>query len=1075
MRAWEGTLTLSTYQEGAPDPYPDFGLVALTRAPNYPYPMRTNLTTRRVPETWRTLNLENEYLSCTMFPDLGGHLYSCTDKLSGQPMFYANPSIKKALVGLRGSWAALGIELNFPAAHTRVTVSPVNFGLRQEKDRASVWVGDIDRITGMGWTVEFVLRAGSAALEQNVTLYNRTDVRHPYSWWSNAAVELHPGAEFVLPTHLVASHGTTNLDTWPVGQDGIDRRVVAHFPSSVGLFAYGSREGFLGVYQPASHSGVVHFADPAAVPGKKIWTWGASDDQRVRAELSDNQSTYVEIQAGLFPNQETFAFLPPHQVRRFTEYWIPVRALDGISHANADAVLYFERQSKAGKTELVAEVEAIHAIHGARIRIRNGTAVVMEAAADLDPHAVFTRRIPDPLPSAHYTFELADASGVLLTHTEGSYNAQSASGVKLGPQPKRDLTNAASEDDFLRRGEDEERNSLYDAAQNDYAHATQQFPGSARLNLAAGRLAIEQDRFQQGVRILAALPKKDAETHYYLGVAMARLDDEKRARAEFQAAAADPTWGGAASVEWAASLACSGDLRGALTKLSAQPAAANQAGAGAMEVALLRRTGQADKARARLAYWLGIDPTDNVLRFERALLGQTDSTLWPHLGANPARVLEIADHYMRLGFFDDALKALTHVYPAAPANQREPAAVLPQNHALVVYYAAYCRHRLHQDDAADWRRAASLPVRYVFPHRASSFPVLRAALSANPFDAHAHFLLALLDLDSGLTKQALIQLEQSRELNSGLPELHRLYAAELLAARYDPAGAIIVLREGLRLHPSDPALTRALDDAIRGAGSAPAPQPQTNRPPARAPLVSNPTPAPAKPPSPAPPPSSPSDLAAEALIDAASGQLGRAAQIFNSHNLPQERQRDDVRQAYIEIQYLKVRAQAAAGKCDSFEDVVDRLGDEDKSLAFTMYGFGEFLKTARVQYGLAQAEAQCGGQKAARKRWNKVTKEREPLSSPDYAFPALAEMRLDAAQGRSRVQTALAAAEHAPASSENRAVLFYTQGLLLNAEGRTEDALSRWQQGAQASTSAFPRYLNLSAIRENIHPAGGPR
>jgi len=32
-------------------------------------------------------------------PDVGGHLYTCIDKISGQSMFYANPSFKKANIG----------------------------------------------------------------------------------------------------------------------------------------------------------------------------------------------------------------------------------------------------------------------------------------------------------------------------------------------------------------------------------------------------------------------------------------------------------------------------------------------------------------------------------------------------------------------------------------------------------------------------------------------------------------------------------------------------------------------------------------------------------------------------------------------------------------------------------------------------------------------------------------------------------------------------------------------------------------------------------------------------------------
>src|SRR5947209_18128658 len=119
VRVWEGTLTLPTYEEGSPDPNPPFDLFATTRF-NYPYTLRETLTNRRVDHSWRAVYLENEYLKCSVLPDIGGHIYTCTDKVSGKPMFYANPSIKKAQIGYRGAWAAFGVEFNFPVSHNWV-------------------------------------------------------------------------------------------------------------------------------------------------------------------------------------------------------------------------------------------------------------------------------------------------------------------------------------------------------------------------------------------------------------------------------------------------------------------------------------------------------------------------------------------------------------------------------------------------------------------------------------------------------------------------------------------------------------------------------------------------------------------------------------------------------------------------------------------------------------------------------------------------------------------------------------------------------------------------------------------
>jgi hypothetical protein len=223
----QDTLPLPTYEEALPDPNPPFPVFSPGDPQVYPYPMRNGFTKKRLDHVWRALRLENEYLNCIVLPDLGGHLYSCKDKLSGQEMFYANLSAKKAPVGLRGAWVAMGIEMNFPVGHTWTTVSPVDFATVQNPDgSASIWVGDIDRVDEMQWRVEFVLRPGSTVLEQNVYFDNRSPIRHRYYWWNNAGISrVDDKTRFIYRTHLVATHARTEIDTWPVNSSGVDMMV----------------------------------------------------------------------------------------------------------------------------------------------------------------------------------------------------------------------------------------------------------------------------------------------------------------------------------------------------------------------------------------------------------------------------------------------------------------------------------------------------------------------------------------------------------------------------------------------------------------------------------------------------------------------------------------------------------------------------------------------------------------------------------------------------------------------------------------------------------------------------------
>src|SRR5467141_2725312 len=262
VRVWQGTLTLPTYEEGMPDPNPPFDQFTTNRF-NYPYTLRTNLTSRRSDHAWRAIYLENEYLKCSVLPDIGGHLYTCLDKISGKPMFYANPSIKKAAIAYRGAWAAFGVEFNFPVSHNWVTMSPVNFAFAKHEDgSASVSVGNIDRVYGMEWTVELTLRPGSTVLEQHVTLSNRSDVRHRFDWWNNAAVQVWDDSQIQYPMRYAAAHGFAEVQNWPVDSQGKDLSVVHNQTDGpVSLFVHGSRENFMAVWHPRTNTGTVHFAD----------------------------------------------------------------------------------------------------------------------------------------------------------------------------------------------------------------------------------------------------------------------------------------------------------------------------------------------------------------------------------------------------------------------------------------------------------------------------------------------------------------------------------------------------------------------------------------------------------------------------------------------------------------------------------------------------------------------------------------------------------------------------------------------------------------------------------------------
>jgi tetratricopeptide (TPR) repeat protein len=753
VRVWQGTLTLPATVEGPPDPNPPFDLFATTRF-NYPYTLRENLTGQEKDVAWRALFLENEYLKCTVLPDIGGHLYTCVDKISGQPMFYVNPTIKKAQIGYRGAWAAFGVEFNFPVSHNWVSMSPVDFSTAQNADgSASIFVGNVDRPYGMQWTVELRLKPGSTVLEQHVTLYNRSDVRHRYYWWNNAGVRVWDDSVICYPMRNTASHGFTRVDTWPVDSSGTDLSVIRNqTKGTVSLFVHASREPWMGVYHPHTQTGVAHYAEYAELPGKKIWSWGVdADGLDWRRALSDDNSGYVEVQAGLMRNQETYSFLEPRQSIGFTEYWMPVRGIGGIARANLAGAVNLRREG--GKLTVVFNANEKFA--GAKVRLLDGDRVLYEETADLTPEKTWSHEIVAP--AGKVTFEVVGR----MRQTEGVYDWLE-SDPHVGPQPPYAPT------DPLEIGTEQELNGRLLDAYATYTKALERTPDNLQLRLAAGRLSASLLRFDEAVKWLEPIQPHyvaEPEIAYYLGLTYEGLGDERHARAEFEAAYRVPR---------------------------TRKAAALKLGELDRSVRYLRESGD-ERANEEIA----------LLEGKSAPLAS---------GSDSEHVLRAAGARMRLGLWREALEVLSRKYPEVPLEQKEPGVPLPQDDAVVGYYRAYCQEKL--SEKPDYVVASKMSTAYVFPHGAQTLAVLEAVLRANPNDATAHYLIGNMRMASGLVDQAVAEWQTAQRINPSIPVLHASLGRTLLDIRHDADGALAAFRSGVASDPRNIQVYTGADDAM---------------------------------------------------------------------------------------------------------------------------------------------------------------------------------------------------------------------------------------------------------------------
>ena len=952
VRVWEDSMTIPTSEEGLPDRNPPFDFFNTGRFLNYPYTLRHNLVDRRIPRKWRTLNLENEYLKCTVLPDLGGHLYTCIDKINGASMFYANPSIKFARIAYRGMWAALGVEFNFPVSHNWMTVSPVDFATGREPDgSASVWIGNIDRPYGMQWRVQLTLRQGRACLEQKTTLYNRSDTRHRFYWWTNAGVQIWDDSRILYPMEFTAAHGFADIDTWPVNSAGVDQSILGnHKYGPVSRFSYGSREPYMAVYHPHTDSGIVHYSSPLDLPAKKIWSWGSNEDGLDwRTALSDDNSAYVEIQAGLFRDQETYGFLDPQETRSFTEYWIPIRQLGGVSRANPDAVINLSRHTKDTETVTIEGViNVTRELPNALVSVLNGRQRVASTRVSLSPRETFRKAFSSLPASATYTIEIRDQSGrVLLRHSEGKYDFVSRDKVQTGQQPPREYPAEVNRgaDDFLAVGIDQESNGELVIALKTYQRGLTRFPNSIALNQAAGRLEVILNQYDLAALHLSkalAWVNSDHETAYYLGLALAAQGDVQGARTRWEFAQQSGSYHAPAMMMLAGLEAGAGDRLSALRMIqevvSNRP---NLTRAGGIEVALLRAVEGNAEATKRLALWKRQDPTSSFLRYEGIRLGQSDPGLMAHLAADPERILEIATDYLRFGLYEDALDVLSRQYPAGTEVIGEPGAVHPGSYTLIAYYRGFCRYALGKDGSADFAAASSMPTSYVFPNRPESFAVLHRAIEVNPKDAPAHFLLGSLYLSGGMPKQALQEWETARDIKPAIPTLHRNMGYTMLKSGESPERAIEIFREGVQYDSRNVDLYLGWEEAMEKAG-----RPASERARALQEFPELQT--------------APAVLIfrlVRLLSDA--GDFDEAEKQLVNRFFPREEGGANVRDIYIALKLKRAESMAAQGQCPSALDIVRHLGEPVAGLSFTSKGLEPSISSAASKQAVAEIQAIC--------------------------------------------------------------------------------------------------------------------
>ena len=207
---------MTTYSFSDPNPVPNI-------TSYYPYHKFDKFGTEPKDKSWKVIELENDYLKVTVFPEIGGKVWSVYDKSKGKDIFYDNEVVKFREIAMRGSWTSGGIEFNYGIiGHAPSCSHPVEWATAVNKDGSvSCFVGAWDFLTRTRWTVEINLPKDAAWLRTRTFWHNFSGLYKPYYTWANSAVKASEDLEIIYPAaYSISHHGTS--EEFPVNSSKVD-------------------------------------------------------------------------------------------------------------------------------------------------------------------------------------------------------------------------------------------------------------------------------------------------------------------------------------------------------------------------------------------------------------------------------------------------------------------------------------------------------------------------------------------------------------------------------------------------------------------------------------------------------------------------------------------------------------------------------------------------------------------------------------------------------------------------------------------------------------------------------------
>lgn len=788
----------------------------------YPIPYCDGISDEKTDVEYETYTLENEYVKTQVVPSLGGKILRGFDKIGNYDFIYYNEVVKPALVGLAGPWISGGIEFNWPQHHRPTTFMPLEAVSEDNADGGkTVWTGEVEPFGRMKGMAGITVDKGRSYIKAKVRVYNRTAYPQVFMWWANLAVPVNNAYRTVFPPDCewVNDHDRRAVLEWPIAKGlyktarpynfskGTD---LSHYdavkvPSSYLISQGQSDMDFISGYDTGINKGIATVANHHISPGKKMWHWGIGDfGDMWCSNLTDKNGPYIELMTGVYTdNQPDFTWIAPYETKEFEQYWYPVREIGEIKNATIDAALNVENR----KDGLYFGFNVTGIFKNCKITVTDNGKEIYSETADMSPDRVYHKTLNTEISDIHnIKVSLFDENGKELVAYK-PYKRGQKQPIKVRKPVKRPSEYKTVEELYINGFHLEQYKQHNYKPEDYYLEGLRRDSGDIRCNTSMARLSLKKGKFADCVkycdRAIERLTDRnehptDTEAFYLKGVALEFLGEYDKAYDILYRAAWNYTHRSAALFEVACIDCRNGEYTEAIKKLD-ESIGLNKGHTKAhnLETAIKRKIG-CECAEKSAKDGINDDKLDLFALIEYSHFENVEDKI-AQFAAKPENLLDVARDYMKAGFYEDALYALSFANAASP---------------LVNYYKAYITK-----DNSFIDKAEKADMGYCFPSSVDDIAVLEYAIENCKNAANANYYLGCLFYDRFLFDEASECFKSCVRINPEHGRAWRNLSLYMFDKKHDGKKALYCMENALKYRSDDPRLLLEYEQLLKNTNA----------------------------------------------------------------------------------------------------------------------------------------------------------------------------------------------------------------------------------------------------------------